>query len=122
MKSYRNAMTVCFVASVLAGAAQASTGNQLLKICTEQRQMCVAYVSGVVGGLESARADLAFRLFFQRNVDISDMRPSFCLPANNTWEQLADVTRLWLQQHPELRHELAANCVRSALADAFPCR
>jgi len=46
----------------------------------------------------------------------------FCLQLGITRTQLADVVKVWLEQHPEKRHYAAANLVAQAFEGAFPCK
>jgi hypothetical protein len=46
----------------------------------------------------------------------------FCLPANATEIQIADVVTKYLRDHPESRQYTAESEVEAALSVAFPCR
>src|SRR5262245_12446868 len=62
---------------------------------------CLGYVAGVVDALGGTPQH-------------------FCLSAV-VMNQLIDVTKLYLRDHPETRHLPAAELVRTAIAEKFPC-
>jgi hypothetical protein len=45
-----------------------------------------------------------------------------CIPPNADMNQIVDVFRGYVRDHPEKRHLLAANLAAEAFALAFPCR
>jgi hypothetical protein len=67
--------------------------------------LCVGYVGGVIDTLV-------------------DQATEFCVPQGPSGaipDQLVDVVKLYLRDHPEIRHLPAANIVTSALKEKFPC-
>jgi hypothetical protein len=63
---------------------------------------CTGYVAGVVAGSD------------QDGI-------TFCFASGVTSDQLADVVKLWLRDHPEKRHLSGSFLVFSALKEKFPC-
>ena len=53
---------------------------------------------------------------------LSRRSPLFCIPYGVTGEQLTDVVKKYLGEHPEQRHATGASLVITAMANAFPCR
>jgi hypothetical protein len=49
-------------------------------------------------------------------------RSRSCIPPNADMNQIVDVFRGYVHDHPEKRHLLAANLAAEAFALAFPCR
>lgn len=45
-----------------------------------------------------------------------------CIPPGIDMNQIVDVFRSYLRDHPERRHLLAANLAAEAFASGFPCR
>ena len=45
-----------------------------------------------------------------------------CIPPNADMNQIVDVLRAYMRDHPERRHLLAANVAAEAFGTAFPCR
>lgn len=45
-----------------------------------------------------------------------------CIPANADTNQIVDLFKNYVRDHPERRHLLAANLAAEAFALAFPCR
>jgi Rap1a immunity proteins len=45
-----------------------------------------------------------------------------CIPANADMNQIVDLFKNYVREHPERRHLLAANLAAEAFALAFPCR
>jgi Rap1a immunity proteins len=45
-----------------------------------------------------------------------------CIPRNADMNQIVDLFRSYVRDHPERRHLLAANLAAEAFALAFPCR
>jgi hypothetical protein len=95
-----------------AAAWDAQTGNLLFENCAawprgQRDEMtlfktgtCVGYIWGVAGVLEGS---------------------SFCLKGVQP-NQLVDVIKRWLDDHPEVRHYAASSLIETALKEKFPCR
>jgi hypothetical protein len=78
-------------------------GNQLLEACQQSDRMCMGYVLGVTGAAQFIGS-------------------SVCIPSKTVAvEQLTDVVKLWLGDHPETRHKAASFLVLEALKEKFPC-
>jgi hypothetical protein len=82
-------------------------GNQLNELFTTNPDAAMTYVQGV--------ADAFALLKTLRN------RIEVCLPDKVTKQQLGDVVRKYLQDHPADRHTAASSLVLLALGEAFPC-
>ena len=85
-------------------------GNQLYDTCTgnETLQMhCIGYVAGVTDAMGLAKGNLNGWMA--------------CIPEGVTAEQLREVVKEMLVEHPETRHQFAAYLVARAVAEAFPC-
>ena len=88
-------------------------GNQLYEWCrvaeTDEDEslkmvskgLCAGYIGGVVDTLAAANSD--------------------CLEKGTRLEQLIDLVKLYLTNHPESRHYAAASVVISAITEKFPC-
>jgi len=100
-------LTVVF--SVWANDANADykDGNTLYSDCTSTRigaqGVCLGYVMAII--------DVFDRL------GVID-----CVPRTATGNQVMDVAKKYLADHPEKRHFSAWSLVRDALRDAFPCK
>lgn len=44
-----------------------------------------------------------------------------CMPAEITLQQVADITRKYLEQNPDIRHYAGRGFVLLSIAEAFPC-
>jgi hypothetical protein len=77
-------------------------GNQLFEACQQGDRLCFGYILGVTASAQIAS--------------------SVCIPsATVTSQQLTDVVKLSLRDHPETRHESASVLVLQALKEKFPC-
>ena len=88
-------------------------GNRLLELCKANSPACGNYVNGAADTLTLftwSTVLMGFRLPFVA-----------CIPQVTTRE-IVDVTMLYLQEHPGMRHENGANLVAYALTQAFPCQ
>lgn len=84
------------------------TGNEAYEFCAPdlqgpRRTMCLGYVSGLTD-----QTEVLFRSFN-------------CIPVGVQVGQLADVYAIFLRDHPEARHDLAAHLFNRAVLEAFPC-
>ena len=117
---------------------EAVTGVQLLDHCTaavrllEQQSgtttehfeygFCLAYVLGFGDGMRIGSLKTVVN-----TVQTNTTAPTtfggvgVCAPVDVSGEQLVRVVLKYLQQHPELLHEPAADLVWTALHEAFPC-
>jgi hypothetical protein len=97
-------------APVAESAAVFDTGNSLYEYLTANNATARAHAAGYIAGV----------------ADVGSMGKvfgwSFCLPRRTTKDQITDVVKQWLDQHPEKRHVGAVGLVSEALAGAFPCR
>jgi len=87
------------------------TGNQLLKNCSEgadsNQPFCVGFVEGVRDGATVAMVKRS-------------QKAAFIIPADVGSDQLTDVVKKYLSDHPESRHKAAAELTIAALQNAFP--
>ncbi len=103
-------MVICFAATLLITAsAMAITGNQLKELADECEQnptfyACGAFSGYVVGFSETSRPT-----------------PS-CVPEGVTNNQVTEVVRKYLKDHPEELHLHAVDLVQKALNKAWPCK
>lgn len=101
------AFILVILASTSAVRAQNLTqylsGNDLYDSCSQKSVHSTGYVEGVVD------ADLG--------------RPwGYCVPVGVRADQLRDVVCRYLEAHPEARQQMAPNLIRSAFAEAWPCK
>lgn len=80
------------------------TGNDLNAFCNQSKSLCVGYITGI--------ADYAAQ---QKN------KP-FCIQSGVTPEQLSEIVKRWLREHPQNWHYSAVSLVEAALAEAFSCK
>jgi Rap1a immunity proteins len=111
----RRALLIAVALSSLACAAwDVFDGNALLENCKNWSRggqadwenvlrtgTCVGYIWGVAGALEGS--------------------PAFCLSNGVQQNQVVDVVKRWLDEHPEVRHYSASSLVAKALKEKFPC-
>jgi hypothetical protein len=94
------------------------SGNQLYNYCTaayakspsEQwlaSGTCFGYVTAVMDALSSGNPLNGFKA---------------CVPVNADMNQVVDVVKNFIHDHPEKRHLVAVGLVAEAFAAAFPCR
>jgi hypothetical protein len=105
------ALLACAHAAPIAeSAAVFDTGNSLYEYLTANNATARAHAAGYIAGV----------------ADVGSMGKvfgwSFCLPQRTTKDQITDVVKQWLDQHPEKRYVGAVGLVSEALAGAFPCR
>jgi hypothetical protein len=81
------------------------SGNSLYEMCMNQNKWfkCADYITGVADVLS------------MQNVN------NVCLPKNAVVEQVVDVVKKYLIEHPESRHYSGMSEVMAALQTAFPC-
>jgi hypothetical protein len=102
-------------ALLLSGGAEAvegtvRDGNMLFDVCQNGKPvpaleafkmgMCVGFVTGVSDTLYGT---------------------TVCGPENVSVQQMVDVVKLYLTNHPERRHLAARDLAANALTEAFPC-
>ncbi len=117
MRKFAQAMAVVSVVALCIRAVNAQepppsfiSGNQLWEICRIQQnvELCRAFVVGVIDGVNwSAGA--------------TGGKGPYCYPKKIKMTRLQSVAVKWLEKHPNLRHQSAANLVVVALAETFPC-
>ena len=107
-------VAVVFSALVAGGQATAEIidGNKLLADCqdgdnpnaresTTKWGTCFGYISGVADALVPAGL--------------------YCMPGGATAGQIAEVVKLYIQNHPEKRYMSAPKLTVDALSERFPC-
>jgi len=107
----RLAILFALVSSLVVARADAQVptnfidGNELLASCGSDHQAsqyCWGYVTAVADALRGAAI--------------------FCVPPRQVKpSQLVDIARLYLREHPEKRHEPAADHLALAFKEKFPC-
>ncbi len=93
--------------SVAGVTAAFMTGNQLWDACNKPDAS-----SGYCGGYIAGAAD---------SMSAETPRPAACFPHEVGVEQLVNVVKLYLSQHPVKRHFGAFEVIFLALSSAFPC-
>ncbi len=108
----RRALWVLAVFCVCMGRAEAQNwtgsldGNDLHKYCRQgagaARAFCLGYVTGVVNALKG--------------------ETHFCISTGAAqMDRLADIVEAHLRDHPEEGHDPAAELVKRALGEKYPC-
>ena len=108
----RNLITAVLVAVSLTTQAQASRGNELHKTCQTDLSnseyavfnsgFCLGYISGAHEALGGP--------------------PLTCEPDGVNRNQIVDIVKKYLVEHPEKRHEHSVKLIMEALENAFPCK
>ncbi|SCX65487.1 Rap1a/Tai family immunity protein [Variovorax sp. EL159] len=96
---------------LVAGAAHAYTGNDLLKELegTDSQQLgAVNYIRGVLAGIETMEA-------------VTERR-RICVPNGVTLGQINDLVLADLRKNPSGRHEEASDIAFLALLKTWPCK
>ncbi|WP_410010669.1 Rap1a/Tai family immunity protein [Phyllobacterium zundukense] len=112
----RNSIATALALSLSVSGAHAATrttyltGNTLYAACTPIIGEATGYVLGVVDTQAQAEAQGLTPLF------------PLCIPQGVTGSQLADVTCVYLRDHPSMRHQSASLITVIAIATAFPCQ
>jgi hypothetical protein len=124
MRAKRSILTtlvtaIAFLPLQEAGAAILPiSGNQLYNYCTATYAKtttdqwlaggtCFGYVTAVVDALSPGNSVNGFKA---------------CVPVNADMNQIVDVVKNFIHDHPEKRHLVATGLVAEAFATAFPCR
>ena len=121
MSAKRLVLASVITASVLLpelGAALSIDGNQLYNYCTATNAKaateqwlvagtCMGYVTAITDAVSSGNSVNGFKA---------------CVPVNADMNQIVDIVKTFIRDHPEKRHLFAAGLVAEALARAFPCR
>ena len=117
MRKFAQAMAVVSVVALCIRAVNAQeprpsfiSGKQLWEICHTQKnaELCRAFVVGVIDGVNW-------------NAGAAGGKRPYCYPKQTKMTRLQSVAVKWLEKHPNLRHQSAANLVVVALAETFPC-
>jgi hypothetical protein len=114
-------VTCSLIASTGADAGGLSffTGNDLWALCgsnlSSDQFACLTYVVGIADAMNAPPKN---GTYYQQE-GLSGFQA--CLRPSMTRQQVADVVRLYLENHPEERDETAAGLVAFVLATAFPC-
>jgi len=111
----RAAVLVALLWPIFPASAAEIDGNLLLQDCNEATASfgfgyCAGYVAGVAH-LVSVESYEGSTYFWKS-----------CPPKAATTEQLVDVVKKFLNEHPEDRHRPALLLVLKALSNAFPCQ
>jgi hypothetical protein len=116
-KVRRYATAVAAILScLLVGEAKAdfTSGNQLWDACQGEEAkdpikatFCVSYI---VGAGETFQA-----------LQVTKTVSFYCVPGNVQNGQMIDVVKLYLRDHPEIRHYSAPTLIMLAFKEKFPC-
>lgn len=88
-------------------------GNDLLEMCQSsnytRKFMCMGYIEAIYDVIKDGNKINGFPV---------------CIPktTNITVGQIVDIAKMFLSNHPEIRHDDAPGLVSGALFDAFPCQ
>jgi hypothetical protein len=93
-------------------------GNNLYTDCTAANTrvstdqwlvagVCIGYVTAIMDALSSGNSVNGFKA---------------CVPTNADMNQMVDIVKNFIRDHPEKRHLVATGLVAEAFAQAFPCR
>lgn len=92
-------------------AGSSVTGNEFIQDCNSDEPMrkifCYGYVAGMLDGMAVGRVGIS---------------PLFCLPANVTVGQVADMTLKALREQPQTRHLPMRVTLAVEVIRAFPCK
>lgn len=98
--------------------AYALSGNKLYELCESNsptsQQSCDFYIWGNIEGLMYMNR---LSSSVSKDIDIA-----ICLPNGVTPQQLMDVGKKYLKDHPEKRNESASHSIFFALSEAFGCK
>jgi hypothetical protein len=95
------------------GRTMFMNGTTLLDACQKAGDaFCLGYVDGIADAINNSPTSI-----YRPDRSIALV----CTTTAITGRQLVDVVVRFVQQHPEIRHNAAANLVAAALSDAFPC-
>lgn len=116
--------------SLVAGtpaSAQNLSGNDLLETCSAadptMQGFCVGFIAGLVQGIRYGVA-VPMMLGGSETEEvnrISDSLLMYCPPDAVTNGQYVDLTILYLQENPALRHNPARGLFHNSVMAAFPC-
>jgi Rap1a immunity proteins len=114
-----------------------TTGNALHEWCNSTESafqaLCTVYIEASVRGQQTGATIAGLVYFNLVAMEISDEKfgvlksmtigraLDYCVPTEATGNQLDDVVKKYLFDHPELRHEAGDSLIYRALRDGFPC-
>jgi hypothetical protein len=104
---------LALLAVLIAGRAQALTGNQLYTYC--KAEACGGYF---VGAFDSVRLAAALA---GAGKGRQARTLAICPPADLSDETVVDVALSYLENHPRIRYLQAANLSLRAWSEAWPC-
>jgi len=104
-------LTICGEA-VAQASGSFMDGNKLHSYFNDKYLEAAAagYVTGLIDGVTSLAAGKMLTGSF------------FCVPSAATVQQVSDVVKKYLAEHPERRHYTASSVIFVALGEAFPCK
>ena len=94
------------LSAVLVTSVSAMTGHQLKEVCSAED---LSWNNGFCSG------------FIMGAADAFPASNRICIPEGVTYEQVRDVVRKYLGDHPEKLQKLAHGLVEEAIRKAFPC-
>jgi len=101
------------IGSAYAQNAETTSGNFWHSMCNSGEagyMACVNYVTGVLYGAQVAEQSH------------KQEEPIFCIPKSVNSNQLTDIFRKYLTDHPEQRHMHSASIVVMSANQQFPCK
>ncbi|MBJ9964473.1 Rap1a/Tai family immunity protein [Burkholderia seminalis] len=116
-------LLVSAMTATVCAQALAADGNELYGWLTSADPMtqmrALGYVQGVLD--QDHFSGEAEKFLVAKGAPASPMK-HVCRPNGQTGQQIVDIVRRELEQHPEDRTEPGAQIVWSAFVTAFPCR
>lgn len=79
------------------------SGKELNDFCNQSKSLCIGYVTGIA--------------------DYAAQKPNktLCIQTGVTPEQLSEIVKKWMREHPENWHYSAVSLVEAAIAEAYGC-
>ena len=122
------ALIAClFSNSAIAGAV---SGNDVYGACEPtasklQQGFCIGYILGAVEGIRLGGFTMLIASGAEGTVQEIDDTTShiqmLCIPSEAENGQIVDISKRYLANNPQSRHDPARSLIFSALREAFPC-
>jgi hypothetical protein len=90
-------------------------GSEITREESRNIVYCVAYVEGVVQGVE-------VEIAYSTGTTGNKPRSPFCLPDTVEDGQIVKIILKYIRNHPEEAHKSTVSLMIEALREAFPCR
>ena len=106
---------------VLASEQYWNTGNILYNICESNNvPACTTYIQGTLDGV-AWWLDLTSSPQWKSMPNTPTLPRLYCIPLTVTANQITDVVKKYLNDHPEQRHYSAVSLILDSMTNAFPC-